>query len=77
MNTNVTMIPVAQLHPHPDNPRKDLGDITELTASIKDDESVYRGIYSALDGIGYEISDMEKSLLDGTHPSYEGAEEES
>lgn len=43
---------------------------------IKDDESVYRGIYSALDGIGYEISDMEKSLLDGTHPSYEGAEEE-
>lgn len=44
---------------------------------IKDDESVYRGIYSALDGIGYEISDMEKSLLDGTHPSYEGAEEES
>lgn len=35
MNTNVTMIPVSQLHPHPDNPRKDLGDITELTASIK------------------------------------------
>lgn len=35
MNTNVTMIPVAQLHPHPDNPRKDLGDITELIASIK------------------------------------------
>lgn len=28
-------------------------------------------------GIGYEISDMEKSLLDGTHPSYESAEEES
>lgn len=165
MNTNVTMIPVAQLHPHPDNPRKDLGDITELTASIKangvlqnltvvpranpdalgdmdedtieavygdgiyndehdldtavlmenaqvnpmkmlmvllfaltepvnhrvhdtewlggfykcikDDASVYPGIYSALDGIGYEISDMEKSLLDGTHPSYESAEEES
>lgn len=44
---------------------------------IKDDESVYPGIYSALDGIGYEISDMEKSLLDGTHPSYESAEEES
>ena len=44
---------------------------------IKDDESVYPGIYAALDGIGYEMSDMEKSLLDGTHPSYEGAEEES
>lgn len=44
---------------------------------IKDDESVYRGIYAALDGIGYEMSDMEKSLLDGTHPSYESVEEES
>ena len=44
---------------------------------IKDDESVYRDIYSVLDGIGYEMSDMEKSLLDGTHPSYESVEEES
>lgn len=44
---------------------------------IKDDASVYPGIYAALDGIGYEMSDMEKSLLDGTHPSYESAEEES
>lgn len=26
---------------------------------------------------GYEMSDMEKSLLDGTHPSYESVEEES
>lgn len=44
---------------------------------IKDDESVYRGIYAALEGIGYETSDMEKSLLFGTHPSYENQEEES
>lgn len=43
---------------------------------IKDDESVYRGIYAALEGIGYETSDMEKSLLFGTHPSYENQEEE-
>ena len=35
MNTTVTMILIAQLHPHPDNPRKDVGDISELTASIK------------------------------------------
>lgn len=41
MNTNVTMIPVAQLHPHPDNPRKDLGDITELTASIVAAQAVH------------------------------------
>ena len=42
---------------------------------IKDDKSVYRGIYSALDYLGYETSDMEKSLLDGTHPSYEEVDE--
>lgn len=28
-------IPIEQLHPHPDNPRKDLGDLTELADSIK------------------------------------------
>ena len=29
-------IPVDRLVPHPDNPRKDLGDLTELAASIKE-----------------------------------------
>ena len=29
-------IPVTLLHPHPDNPRKDLGDLTELANSIKE-----------------------------------------
>ena len=28
-------IPVEQLYPHPDNPRKELGDLTELAESIK------------------------------------------
>lgn len=28
-------LPIRALHPHPDNPRKDLGDLTELAASIK------------------------------------------
>ena len=31
----ITMIPVEQLHHHPENPRKDLGDLTELTESIR------------------------------------------
>ena len=31
----ITMIPVGQLEHHPENPRLDLGDLTELTASIK------------------------------------------
>lgn len=28
-------LPVGDLHPHPDNPRKDLGDLSELAESIK------------------------------------------
>lgn len=35
MNDNITMIKVADIKSHPDNPRKDLGDLTELTESIK------------------------------------------
>ncbi|MBP1581124.1 MAG: ParB/RepB/Spo0J family partition protein [Oscillospiraceae bacterium] len=31
----VEIIPINNLHPHPDNPRKDLGDLTELAESIK------------------------------------------
>lgn len=30
METKITMLPVAMLHPHRDNPRKELGDLTEL-----------------------------------------------
>lgn len=35
METKITMLPVAMLHPHRDNPRKELGDLTELAESIK------------------------------------------
>ena len=31
----ITMIPRSKLEPHPDNPRQNLGDLTELAASIK------------------------------------------
>ncbi len=31
----IVMIPIKQLEHHPENPRKDLGDLTELAASIK------------------------------------------
>ena len=42
---NVTVnIPVNELHPHPDNPRKDIGDITELTKSIKAAGMVYQNL---------------------------------
>ena len=32
---NIVMIPVEQLHHHPENPRLDLGDLTELAESIR------------------------------------------
>lgn len=32
---NITMLKVADIKSHPDNPRKDLGDLTELTESIR------------------------------------------
>lgn len=35
MNNNVEMIPISKLYPHPDNPRKEIGDIEELVASIR------------------------------------------
>lgn len=35
MTNQVTMIPVKKIYPHPDNPRKTIGDVTELADSIK------------------------------------------
>ena len=32
---NLVYIAIDNLYPHPDNPRKDLGDLTELAESIK------------------------------------------
>lgn len=32
---NMVMLPIDQLYPHPDNPRKNVGDVTELAESIK------------------------------------------
>ena len=34
-NNKIVMLPRNLLHPHPDNPRKNLGDLTELKESIK------------------------------------------
>lgn len=35
ITSTIEYIPIEKLHPHPANPRKDVGDITELAASIK------------------------------------------
>lgn len=34
-SNEILMIPTSMLFPHPDNPRKNVGDVTELTESIK------------------------------------------
>ena len=34
-NNKIVMLPRELLHPHPDNPRKDLGNLEELKESIK------------------------------------------
>ena len=41
--SEIVYIDVHKLYQHPDNPRKDLGDLTELAASIK-----ANGIYQNL-----------------------------
>ncbi len=28
-------LPISKIYPHPDNPRKDVGDVSELAESIK------------------------------------------
>lgn len=40
---DITYIPIRQLYPHPDNPRKELGDLSELAASIEEN-----GVYQNL-----------------------------
>lgn len=59
---SITDIPINRLHPHPDNPRKNLGDLSELAASIKengilqnltvvdDDPSEYGSDYTVIIG---------------------------
>ncbi len=35
-NNRLVYLPTAKIYPHPDNPRKDVGDVTELADSIKE-----------------------------------------
>lgn len=36
VKSGIVMLKRSQLHPHPDNPRKDMGDLTELKESIRE-----------------------------------------
>ena len=40
-------LPISKIYPHPDNPRKDVGDVSELAESIK-----ANGIFQNLTVVG-------------------------
>lgn len=54
MAEDIVKIPIDHLYPHPDNPRRDIGDVTELAESIKSQGilqnlTVIRGHYQGMD----------------------------
>lgn len=62
----VVFLPLDKLHAHPDNPRKDLGDLTELADSIKV-SGVLQNLtvvpwFSAITGEGAETPEMQEEL---------------
>ena len=68
----LVMISVDKIEPHPDNPRKDIGDIEELTASIK-----AKGILQNLTVVPWFPEGDDESLPQSpaaTAPSSEGAD---
>ncbi len=54
MNEKLTMLPVDKLHPHPDNPRKELGDLTELADSIRQN-GIYQNLTVIPENDGYTV----------------------
>lgn len=54
MNNNVVMIKRDKLTPHPDNPRKDLGDLTELADSIAE-HGIMQNLTVVPDGDKYKV----------------------
>lgn len=54
-NNKIVMLPRDLLHPHPDNPRKDLGDLTELKESIREHGIMQNLTVVPDDEDGYQI----------------------
>ena len=50
----IVMLSRSLLHPHPDNPRKDLGDLSELRNSILE-HGIMQNLTVVPDGNGYKI----------------------
>lgn len=60
MAISIIDINVKNLIPNPNNPRRDVGDVTELADSIKE-----QGLQQALADLGYPTSDEENKALNG------------
>jgi len=58
---DIVMIPIDKLNPHPDNPRKDLGDLSELVDSIKS-----KGVLQNLTVVPY-YSKVQKRVMEGLY----------
>lgn len=58
---DIVMIPIDKLNPHPDNPRKELGDLSELVESIKS-----KGVLQNLTVVPY-YSKVQKRVMDGLY----------
>lgn len=58
--SQIIYLPVEQLYPHPDNPRRELGDLTELSDSIK-----ANGIYQNLTVVPRHIDDKGEKMGSG------------
>ena len=50
----IVMLPVESLHPHPDNPRRDVGDVTDLARSIRA-QGIRQNLLVVPQGDGYRV----------------------
>lgn len=55
LTSEIEYIPVTELFPHPDNPRKDLGDLTELADSIRQNGIMQNLTVVPKEGDGYTV----------------------
>lgn len=55
MDDKIIMLPVTELYPHPDNPRRELGDLTELTSSIRERGVLQNLTVTPREGGGYTV----------------------
>lgn len=54
IETGIRMISIDKLHPHPNNPRKDLGDLSELAESIKQ-SGIFQNLTAVPAELGYIV----------------------